>query len=158
MDVFDFIPLDEMLDMHLLAVPSSVIEENSEIVPSHKKVIVGDITVLVFPGNVQRKAVKAFLEYLLNEAVSHNYTYFNRSASVPDVAHNIRYGVYGELIQDNSPYTDSNLLQVLEKLMESVVSDKERTQMAYCYALNPDWDNREANEKMHKMQKLLGGL
>lgn len=158
MDIYDFIPLDEELDMHVMAVPTSVVEENPQIIPSHKKVIVGAITVLVFPGSVNRKEVKALLQYLLDEAVSHNYTYFNRSAALPDVAHTIRYGVYGELIQDNKRSADIELTQLLEKLMESVLSDKDRAQMAYCYAINPDWDNRETNEKMHKMQKLIGGL
>ncbi|AWH15443.1 hypothetical protein [Pseudomonas phage 98PfluR60PP] len=162
LDWNSYVDDSEELNMHILAIPTSAVEGVEHLIPvAHKRVIVGDVTLLVFlpnNGGADRKAVKALLEHLLNESVSHNYTYFNQKSSVPDIAHNIRYDAHGVLVEDNSPYTDPVLVEVVHNLLKAVYLGKEKLQIAHCYAINADWGNHEANGNMNKMRKLIGGL
>lgn len=145
--------------MHVFALPTVCVEGIEDLIPTaHKRAVVGEITILVFLDFVPRQHIKKLLEQLLEEAVSHNYTYFNRQSTRPDAGHTTRFTTQGERVENHVMHADPGLLEVLEHVLKKVYMGKELQQIAYCYAVNADWENHEANGKMHKMRKLIGGL
>ncbi|AUV61889.1 hypothetical protein HWB52_gp74 [Pseudomonas phage Littlefix] len=162
LDWNSYVDDSEELNMHILAIPTSAVKSVEDLIPAaHKQAIVGDVTLLVFlphNGGADRIAIKDLLEFVLNESISHNYVYFNSRSKMPDAGHSIRYTAQGELDERHAFYADPALLEVLEQLLKKVYLGKEVLQLAHCYAMNADWDNHEANGKMNKMRKLIGGL
>lgn len=158
-DWSSYVDESEELNLHVIALPTAFLATIHDLIPAmHKRAIVGDVTVLVFLRETERKAIRALLEHILNECVAHNYAYFNDKSKTPNRVHKIRFESDGMLNENNQMYVNPDLFEVVHKMLSQVYESPESYQLAYCFCLDPNWEGQEANGKMHKMRKLIGGL